>query len=299
LIIVPASLRKQWSQELIDKFYIDSIIIDGKSFKEDVDKGKKNPFNVNDKIVICSYHFAYNKIKFLSSINWDLVTLDEAHKLRNVYKKDNTFPLDRAQYYGVHRQSASFPVEFIKTFGYDDVLLINEDSQVYFTSLGIKRDLFGLPTAKYQKFINDAKEKELSLNLKNEPLANTGLAKVWKKVLKTKKIAFQDFSFYTPDNKNVLFVGAPIFEQGSDRIINIIVLKILSERFDWMMKERTGMGKTGIFLLLGKTEEGVVGFRNNITLKTEGGTEIYKTGEKAEEKYLCTRKEDNRHKQVC
>jgi len=118
-------------------------------------------------------------------------------------------------------------VEFIKTFGYDDVVLINEDSQVYFTSRGIKGEIFDLPTAKYQKLINDAKEKELSLNLENEPLVNTGLAKVWKKVLKTKKVAFQDFSFYTPDNKDMFFVGAPIFEEGSDRIINVVVLKIL------------------------------------------------------------------------
>jgi len=89
LIIVPANLRKQWNQELLEKFYINSQIIDGNSFKESVNNGNKNPFDVNNEIVICSYNFAYNKIKYLENINWDLVVIDEAHRLRNVYKKEN------------------------------------------------------------------------------------------------------------------------------------------------------------------------------------------------------------------
>ena len=89
IIIVPANLRKQWNQELLEKFYINSKIIDGNSFKETVQKGKNNPFDIDNEIVICSYNFAYNKIKYLENINWDLVVIDEAHRLRNVYKKDN------------------------------------------------------------------------------------------------------------------------------------------------------------------------------------------------------------------
>ncbi len=215
------------------------------------------------------------------------VFMEYVDSCADIYKKDDgTYPMDPDQYQVVHRQGASFLGEFIQTFGYDDAVMINENAQVFFTSLRIKGSVFDFPTADYYKLIDEAKEKELSFNLSNGPLADTGLAKVWKKVIKTKEVAFQDFSFYKPDNKNVLFVGAPMFEQGSDRIINVIVLKILPERFDRMMKERTGMGKTGIFLLLGKTEDGVVGFRNNITLKTEEVTETYKIGEKAEETYF-------------
>src|SRR5882757_8542231 len=32
LIIVPSSLRKQWSQELLDKFFLSSYILEAKSF---------------------------------------------------------------------------------------------------------------------------------------------------------------------------------------------------------------------------------------------------------------------------
>jgi len=204
-----------------------------------------------------------------------------------IFKKDDgSFPLDPDQYPTVHRQPASFLLEFIQTFGYDDAVLINNKAQVYFTTLRIEGNIFDLPTEDYNKLVNEAKDKELTLNLEREPLKDTGLAKVWKKVLETKKIAYQDFSFYEPDNRKVLFVGAPIFEEGGDNIINVIVLKILSERFDAIMKERTGMGKTGIFLLLGKSETGEIGFRNNISLKTDTGIEKYVNGEKAEEKYF-------------
>lgn len=88
LIIVPSSLMNQWSQELFDKFYLPSIILEAKSFNQRIKQGDKNPFD-RDKIVICSYHFARNKEEYIKKTNWDLVVIDEAHKLRNVYRTDN------------------------------------------------------------------------------------------------------------------------------------------------------------------------------------------------------------------
>ena len=88
LIIVPSSLRNQWCQELSDKFYLPSIILEAKSFNQLIKQGDKNPFD-RDKIVICSYHFARNKEEYIKKTKWDLIVLDEAHKLRNVYRTDN------------------------------------------------------------------------------------------------------------------------------------------------------------------------------------------------------------------
>lgn len=88
LIICPSSLRKQWSQELIEKFHLESTILEAKSFNEKFKKGKTNPFD-NRRIVICSFHFAKNKAEFIEMINWDLVVIDEAHRLRNVYRPKN------------------------------------------------------------------------------------------------------------------------------------------------------------------------------------------------------------------
>jgi len=88
LIICPANLRKQWSQELSDKFFLDSLILENKNFKQFQKGSKKNPFE-QAKIVICSYQFATAKADLMQLISWDLVIIDEAHRLRNVYKPKN------------------------------------------------------------------------------------------------------------------------------------------------------------------------------------------------------------------
>lgn len=88
LIITPANLRKQWSQELMDKFFLTSSIMETQSFNNEVKGGNFNPFNSND-IIICSYQFARTKEAYLKLVPWDLVVIDEAHRLRNVYKSSN------------------------------------------------------------------------------------------------------------------------------------------------------------------------------------------------------------------
>ncbi|MFC5559588.1 DEAD/DEAH box helicase [Ureibacillus thermophilus] len=89
LIIVPPPLRKQWNQELWEKFYIPSIILESKNFNEMVRSGHRNPFLQQDQIVITSYQYARNKADMLQKVNWDLIVFDEAHRMRNVYKKSN------------------------------------------------------------------------------------------------------------------------------------------------------------------------------------------------------------------
>ena len=88
LIICPANLRKQWSAELMEKFFIPSYILEAKSFNQEIELGNLNPFN-KDGIIICSYQFACTKSAYLRNTPWDLVVIDEAHRLRNVYKPNN------------------------------------------------------------------------------------------------------------------------------------------------------------------------------------------------------------------
>ena len=89
LIVGPSNLRKQWNQELAEKFFLPSIILESKSFNNYIKDGNLNPFNQDDTIIICSYHFAKYKAPYLKHVNWDLVIVDEAHRLRNVYKPTN------------------------------------------------------------------------------------------------------------------------------------------------------------------------------------------------------------------
>jgi len=89
LIIAPSNLRKQWNRELIEKFYLPSVILEAKSFNQCIKDGNLNPFDQKDTVIICSFHFAKNKAPYLKYVNWDLVIIDEAHRLRNVYKPTN------------------------------------------------------------------------------------------------------------------------------------------------------------------------------------------------------------------
>ena len=89
LIIAPANLRKQWSQEMQDKFFLPSIILEAKTFNEKIKNGNSNPFFQDNNIVLCSYQYVRTKQSLIEQINWDLVVIDEAHRLRNVYKSSN------------------------------------------------------------------------------------------------------------------------------------------------------------------------------------------------------------------
>jgi ERCC4-related helicase len=88
LVIVPASLRNQWNQELSEKFFLPSMILETKTFNEQIRKGNLNPFN-RPEIVICSYQFARSKEPYVRQVAWSLAVIDEAHRLRNVYKPSN------------------------------------------------------------------------------------------------------------------------------------------------------------------------------------------------------------------
>lgn len=87
LVVVPASLRNQWCFELREKFFLPSSVLVGKTYEE-MKAGDEDPF-VQDDIIICSYHFAAKHAEEIGKTPWDLVVLDEAHKLRNVFKKKN------------------------------------------------------------------------------------------------------------------------------------------------------------------------------------------------------------------
>ena len=86
LLIVPATLRKQWQQELEEKFYLPSVVLDSRFFNRAQKDGNGNPFLQGNCIAICSYHFASAKDASIRGVRWDLVVIDEAHRLRNVFR---------------------------------------------------------------------------------------------------------------------------------------------------------------------------------------------------------------------
>jgi hypothetical protein len=88
LVICPAALRKQWATELYEKFHLPTCVLDNKTWKDLRKDGVANPFD-RDVISIFSYQFAKKMEKDLRAIPWDLVVIDEAHKLRNAHNESN------------------------------------------------------------------------------------------------------------------------------------------------------------------------------------------------------------------
>lgn len=89
LLLLPASIRKQWQNELWEKFALQSLILDGAAYRDLKKDGHTNPFRA-PALVITSTQFAYSKRDEVKAAGpWDLVVFDEAHRLRNVYKKGN------------------------------------------------------------------------------------------------------------------------------------------------------------------------------------------------------------------
>ncbi|MCR4304663.1 MAG: SNF2-related protein [Gallionella sp.] len=87
LVICPASLRKQWSQELEEKFNLPTRVLDAKAYREAQRSGRA-PLN-EKAVLIMSLNYANALREELKSIAWNLVVIDEAHKLRNAYRPSN------------------------------------------------------------------------------------------------------------------------------------------------------------------------------------------------------------------
>lgn len=86
LIALPASLRKQWELELEDKFQLEAIILDRLMVEKnsrDWQRILSDPNKV--KIIITSYDYSSKLMRRFPSVKWDLIIIDEAHNLRNVF----------------------------------------------------------------------------------------------------------------------------------------------------------------------------------------------------------------------
>jgi SNF2 family DNA or RNA helicase len=84
LLIMPASLRKQWQIELEEKFSIDAVIVDSQNLDAYYDFTKEK-----QGVVITSYNFAAKRREIFSKTSWDFMVFDEAHRLRNIYKNSS------------------------------------------------------------------------------------------------------------------------------------------------------------------------------------------------------------------
>lgn len=87
LVLCPASIRKQWALELEEKFNLPALVLDAKAYREAQRSGRA-PL-AEKAVIILSFNYGNALREELKSIPWDLVVIDEAHKLRNAYRPSN------------------------------------------------------------------------------------------------------------------------------------------------------------------------------------------------------------------
>jgi hypothetical protein len=90
LIIAPKSLRHQWKDELEKLFFLKSEILNSAAYRKIEKNQEADPFEAKEKILITNEHFVDAFGTKIRQFNWDLVVIDEAHKLRNVWKKSRS-----------------------------------------------------------------------------------------------------------------------------------------------------------------------------------------------------------------
>ncbi len=85
LLVVPATLRKQWQNELLEKFYLPSQVVDAQALRRLEKESPEDPFNQERYIVIVSHELVARHAARLAKTEWNLVVVDEAHRLRGLW----------------------------------------------------------------------------------------------------------------------------------------------------------------------------------------------------------------------
>lgn len=142
LIMCPAAIRQQWANELEEKFNLPTIVLDAKTYRKSRQSGHAWPLE-QKAIIILSYHYGARLQDELRTVDWDLVVIDEAHKLRNAYRPSNRIG-----------QSIRWATEGRKKLLLTATPMQNSLLELYGLSTLIDDDLFGDQYAFRAKYIN-------------------------------------------------------------------------------------------------------------------------------------------------
>lgn len=142
LVIGPAAIRKQWALELEEKFNLPAMVLDAKGYKDLQKQGNPRPFD-QKQVLVVSFHFANRYREEIRSIPWDMVVIDEAHKLRNAYRPSNKLG-----------QGIRWAVEDRKKILLTATPLQNSLLELYGLSTLIDDLIFGDPAAFRSQYMN-------------------------------------------------------------------------------------------------------------------------------------------------
>ncbi len=136
---------------------------------------------------------------------------------------------------------------YVKTRGYEDLFLIcASHGHVMFTA---------------------KKSSDLGTNLGHGPYKKEILARLWREVVRTERVVFEDFSSYSPNKgQQTAFVGAPVYDT-LNTLIGLVALQIPIAPINTIVQRRQGMGTSGESYLVGKKDE-LIAYRSDRVIRT-------------------------------
>ena len=168
------------------------------------------------------------------SKNSDIINLyDRLVKYHNDMKTSPTgnYDIGSDEFNRIWENSGKVLYDFYKSSGvYDIFLICSKHGHVMYTA---------------------AKENDLGENLGHGQYKDSGLARVWTKVVNTGKSSLIDMSPYAPSNDDpAMFAGFPLTNKSGE-IIGVLAFQLSLDQINDVMTTRYGMGETGESYLIG------------------------------------------------
>jgi len=155
-------------------------------------------------------------------------------ELEEIVSESDKFGVDNIDYEGIWEERSENLLKYVDVLGYRDLLLLSADKGHIIYSV--------------------KKGEELGLNVKKNFDKKNPVAVLWREVLETKGVSFQDFTPYSyRDNSPRFFIGAPVLNLRGD-VISVVVLELSGDIINDIMSQRSGLGKTGETYLVGKDD---------------------------------------------
>jgi len=141
-----------------------------------------------------------------------------------------SFDVKSKRYQKIYGELFPFFKMYAETFGYDNV---------YFLCATHGHVMFA-----------EKKKADLGTSLTTGAYKGSALSRLWAKVVKDKRLVYEDFSNYAPNGAPAMFMGLPVYDGGGN-FIAVIALQLKSKAINAMVHVHAGMGKTGEVYLVG------------------------------------------------
>jgi len=131
----------------------------------------------------------------------------------------------------VKGKKKDFYTDYVEKYGYYDLFLINPDGYVFYSV---------------------TREADFQTNMVSGKYKDSGLGKLTRKVLETKKTAISDIAPYAPSNGDPAgFIASPVVNHRTGDVELVVALQLSIDAINAIMGQRDGLGETGETYLVG------------------------------------------------